>query len=533
MTNPIPTTSTEPFFDEAEALRRLSFFPKYLRHGDGRFKGKSFDLLEWEAQIVSDIFGWKWYDPEIGESVRWHTEAFIEVGAKNGKTELGAGIALSIMLQDGEESGFVFSVAEDKDQGRIVHRVGKQFAEGHPILRKRLKVPESSRADWIEDRKTGNVWRVLPGDEGGNDGEKAIAVIGDEIHRWKYPGLYDVMRKSIAASRQGLFVGLTTAGDDLSTLWKERHDYAVKVENGTVNNRRFYSARFAADPEDPWDDIETWKKANPSLGVTKTVSFLQDIAEAARISPARRAAFKRLHLNIPNQGEDGLLDIEAWNSCPASADEDELAGKKAWAGVDLSSTTDLTALCVIVPEEQGVSALWHFWMPEETATQRQNDDGVPYREWAQEGWLTLTPGNVVDYGWLRKDINAAADRFGLQTIGYDPWHATQFVLELQDDDGLPVVPVRQGFQTLSSPTKHLLALVASGNLDHGGNPVAKWMAGNASAKEDENGNIRPDKKRSKGRIDGIVALINALSEWERAGIPEGPSVYESRGILTL
>lgn len=529
MSNPTTAISTEPFFDEAEAIKRLTFFPKYLRHSEGaRFKGKPFDLLPWEAQIVSDLFGWKFYDPELDAVVRWHTEAFIEVGAKNGKTELGAGLGLSIMAQDGEENGFIFSIASDRDQARIVYNVAKGFVEGHPALRQKIRVPTGRYANWLE-HENGNIWRVLPGDEAGNDGEKAIAVFMDEVHRIKNGELYDVMKKSLSTSLQGLFIGMTTAGDERSQLWKERREYAMQVEAGTVSNQRFYSVRFCADPEDPWDDEETWRKANPSLGVTKTLAQMHEMADAARVSPARRAGFKRLHLNIPNQSEDALIDLEEWRSCPSEIDFDSIDGKPSWMGLDLSETTDLSSLCTIIPTDDEVVALWHFWIPEATAARRQREDNVPYIEWAEEGWITLTPGDVVDDGFIRQEVNRLAGVYNVVSIGYDPHKARQFSQTLYDDDGLPMAEVRQGFLTLSSPTKRMLALIAGKRLNHGGNPIASWCAQNTIGKEDENENVRPIKKRSRGRIDGVVALVNAICEWERTGeqpVSSIPAVYD-------
>lgn len=525
-------TSTDPYFDKAEALKRLSFFPKYLRHTEGaRFKGKPFDLLPWEAQIVSDLFGWKWYDPELEREVRWHTEAFLEIGAKNGKTELGAGLGLSLMCQDGESNGFIFSIASDRDQARIVYNVAKGFVENSPALSKRIRVPTGRYANWLEHRN-GNIWRVLPGDETGNDGEKSIAVIMDEVHRIKNPELYGVMKKSLAASLQGLFIGMTTAGDDRSQLWLERRQYAEAVEKGTVDNQRFYSMRFCADPDDQWDDEDTWRKANPSLGVTKTIAFMRELADAARVSPAQRATFKRLHLNIPNQSDDLLIDVDAWKACPSETEPEMCAGKAAWAGLDMSSTTDITAAAFVVPDDKMMRVFWRFWMPEDTAQRRSREDAVPFIEWARDGWITLTPGNEVDYDLVRKEFYETANNLSIQDVGYDRWNSTQIVQQLVGD-GFNMIPIPQGFASLSAPTKALLSMVASGRLDHGGNPVARWMAGNAVGKTDDNENIMPSKGRSRGRIDGIAALVDALFVWQRQPAPEGPSVYETRGILTL
>ena len=227
-----------------------------------------------------------------------------------------------------------------------------------------------------------------------------------------------------------------------------------------------------------------------------------------------------------------LIDLDAWRACPTDTEPESLAGKAAWGGLDMSSTTDITAAAFIVPDDKIMRVFWKFWMPEATAERRSREDGVPFTEWARDGLVSLTPGDEVDYDLVRKEFGEAANNLSIQDIGYDRWNSTQIVQQLIGD-GFNMIPVAQGFASLTAPTKQMLSLIGSKRLDHGDNPVARWMAGNAVGKTDENENIMPSKGRSRGRIDGIAALVDAIFVWQRQPADSGPSVYETRGLLTF
>ncbi len=284
--------------------------------------------------------------------------------------------------------------------------------------------------------------------------------------------------------------------------------------------------------DDDWTDERVWKKANPNLGVSVKPDFLRSEYKRAQEVPAYENTFRRLYLNQWTRQETRWIPMEAWDQCPAF-DPGDLDGEPCYIGLDLSSTTDLTSLTVWYPL-QGV-AVNHNWMPEELVEYKSRLDQIPYWDWIRQGIVEITPGNVVDYGFIRERILDIASRnSGLRAIGYDPWNATQLMIQIEQDDGLPVAPIRQGFRTLSPASKELERLVTARALNHLGNPALRRAAENVRVKADENGNLRPVKNSATGRIDPLMSLIIAIAAQQQTeGVQTGPSVYEERGLLSL
>ena len=299
-----------------------------------------------------------------------------------------------------------------------------------------------------------------------------------------------------------------------------------------IADRTFLPVIYAAGEDEDWKAEDTWRKANPSLGVTVKLEYLQNECKRAQEVPAYENTFRRLHLNQWTQQETRWLSLAKWDACAPITPVDDLLGKRCFGGLDLSSTTDLSAFALVFPHEQGgYDALWWFWMPEDSVRERERRDRVPYSQWVREGLITATPGNVIDYEYIEAQVLELAEQYQITEIGYDPWNATQLVLRLQEQ-GLEMVPVRQGFASLTGPTKEMEKLVLAGHLRHGGNPVMRWMVDSVTVASDPAGNIKPvkpDRGKSTTRIDGVIAVINALFSANRH--VEGESVYESRGIL--
>jgi phage terminase large subunit-like protein len=516
------------------------FFPKYLVHVEDRFAGQPFVLLDWERELLEAIHGPEIFDPELDQWVRLLTEAYLEIPKKQGKSALGSGMGVGELSYPGNPPGIgIFSVAADSDQANLIFSLGRRMVEANPNLSKRIR----SYRRVMEHKKSGRTWRVIPADADTNDGEKVSVLLFDELHRQRHRALYDVMTRNQSAATEPLTCYFTTAGDDDSTVCRQVHDYGEQIAAGSLSNPRFHYRRYGIEDGEDWEDEAVWKRANPSLGVTKTLATLRREHAKAVASPAEQTAFIRLHLNGWYHSEDRWLAPGVWEASQTAegVDEEKLLKRECFAGLDLSSVADLTALVAVFDVDGLLKVVSRFWVPEDGLSERAKKDRVPYDLWVRDGWITATPGNMVDYEVMRADINAFADKFSLVDMNVDRlFQGAQLMTQLEGD-GLTVVPFGQGFLSMTAPMKELAALLMSASasdpnvrLDHGGNPVLTWMAANVRAKLDEAGNIKPDKAKSRQRIDGIVALIMAIDRWARhKEDAKGPSIYATRGALMV
>jgi len=515
----------EYWFDEDAAERAVSFFPRFLVHVKGEWAGRPFELDPWQRdQIIRPLFGWKRKD-----GTRRYRTVYVEVPRKNGKSSLSAGIALILLFADQEPGAEVFSCAADRDQAAIVFDLAKQMVLASPDL---SAISEIYRRSIVVPR-TGSAYHVLSADANTKHGKNASGVIFDELHVQPNRELWDVLNTSTASRRQPVTVAITTAGYDRQSICWEVHEYARRVNEGIIEDDSFLVVIHGANEEADWKDEKVWKAVNPGLGVSVKLDYLRQEAKRAGETPSYQNVFRRLHLNQWTQQNSRYIDIGLWNACSEAPDLAKLKQRYASAGLDLSSTTDLSALVLLFPPEEKegdpFDVLAWFWMPEENIAKRSKKDGVPYDVWVRDGFIEATSGNVIDYDVIKKRItDIHNDKFYLHEIAIDRWNATQLATQLQQE-GLTVVPFGQGYRDMTAPTKDLEALLMGKRIRHGGNPVLRWMADNVSVKQDPAGNLKPDKAKSNGRIDGIVALIMALG---RANVnPPSGSVYGGKGIL--
>jgi site-specific DNA recombinase len=360
-------------------------------------------------------------------------------------------------------------------------------------------------------------------------GVNAHGVIIDELHAQPDRELVDVLTTSTGARRQPLIIYITTADFDRESICNEKYDYACKVRDGVIDDPAFLPVIYEAARDDDWTDPAVWAKANPNLGVSVSLEYLERECIRAKETPTYENTFKRLHLNMKTQQDVRWLSLENWDACNARIDEAALTGRECYGGLDLSTTTDLSAFVLVFQESDGgITLLPKFWVPADNAHKREKRDRVPYETWARQGLIEMTPGNVIDYDRIRMRINELGQRFHIQELAIDPWNATQLSLQLQGD-GFEVIQFGQGFKEMTAPTKEFEKLVISRKIRHGGNPVLRWMAGNVSAETDAAGNLKPSKKKSNERIDGIVAAIMALGRALQHG---GIQTYSGSGILT-
>ena len=515
-------------FDERKA-RRVVRFIEALRHTKGEFHGQPFHLLPWQEKIIRDVFGTVRDDDP---TMRQYTTAYIEIPKKNGKSELGAAIALNMLINDDEWKAEVYSCASDRQQAAIVFDVAVDMVRQSPALMKRIKIIPSMKR--MVYQPTGSIYQVLSSEVATKHGLNVSACIFDELHTQPTRALYDVMTQGSGdARKQPLWFLLTTAGTDRNSICWEVHQKALDILEGRKHDPRFYPVLFGLPDDADWTSEENWYRANPSLDHTITIDKVRDAFRKAQETPADENQFRQLRLNQWVKQSVRWMPMDKWDECGGVVDPYALEGRACYAGLDLSSTSDLTALVLAFPptsEDEPYRALPFFWLPEETLSLRVRRDHVPYDQWAKRGFIQTTEGNVVHYGFIERFICELGERYNIREIAHDRWNATMMVQTLEDD-GFTMVPFGQGFKDMSPPTKDLMRLVLEQSLRHDGHPILRWCMDNVYVRTDPAGNIKPDKEKSTEKIDGVVALIMALDRAQRN--LNGGSVYDERGLLTL
>ncbi len=508
----------------------VNFFQRELHFVKGRgYGGTPFILPAFQKKIVRQLLGTKRRD-----GLRQYDEAYIEVPKKNGKTTLAAGLALYCLIMDKEPGAEIYSAASTREQAAKVFDVAARMVAVSPSLRALCRVVQHTKTIYLR-HDISTYYKAVSADAGSQDGADPHAVIFDELHRQKNRDLWDVLTYGSDTREQPLSIAITTAGiESESPLCWEQHERARQVLEGTIVDPSFYPVIYAAGEKDDWTKEKTWRKANPGIAAGfLRVDRIKKLCDTAQLSPAAENSFRRLRLNQWVSQETRWLQLKAWDKGAKPFNPSDLHGKKCYVAYDLSSTTDITALCLLFPIGDEVFVIPHFWLPKVELLERSKRDKVPYDKWASLGLIHLTDGEIIDYRAVRQTINDLADIYEIKEIAYDPWNATQISLELQGD-GFEMVQVRQGYRTLSAPMKELLRKVKSGTLRHGGNPVLRWMADCVVARSDPAGNIKPvkpDQTKDRKRIDGIVATIMGLDRIMRH--QNTGSIYQTRGLQSV
>lgn len=524
---PSPFMLPTSHYDKAKADRAVTFINN-LSHTKGKWAGKRFDLLPWQEQIVRDLFG---IVKEDGN--RQFLTAYIEIPKKNGKSELAAAIALYLLYADNEASAEVYGAACDRNQASIVFDVAKQMVQMSRPLEKRSKIMGATKR--IVNYSNAGFYQVLSAETGTKHGLNVSGLVFDEIHAQPNRHLYDVLTKGSGDAReQPLFFIITTAGTDRNSICYELHTKALDILNGRKKDTSFYPVVYGLSDEDDWNDEANWLKANPSLGHTIGIDRVREAYQQALDNPAEENVFKQLRLNMWTSSSVAWIPEHVYAKGNDPIQYDSLRGRSCYAGLDLSSTSDITAFVLVFPprfEEENYIVLPFFWLPEDTLELRCRRDHVLYDVWERQGYIKTTEGNVVHYGFIEKFIEDLSEIYHIKEIAYDRWNATQMVQNLEGM-GLTMVPFGQGYKDMSPPSKELYKLMMEGKIQHGGHPVLKWMGQNVVMRQDPAGNIKPDKEKSVEKIDGIVALIMGLDRCIRHQTEEG-SVYDERGILSF
>lgn len=514
-------------YDKKKADRAVTFIEN-LCHTKGKWAGTPFWLLPWQEQLIRDIFGI--VKPDGNRQFR---TAFVEICKKVGKSELAAAVALYLLYADNEPSAEVYGAAADRQQASIVFDVAKQMVEMSPALMKRSKLMGATKR--IVNYSNAGYYQVLSAEVGGKHGFSVSGLVFDEIHTQPNRQLYDVLTKGSSDARQNpLHFIITTAGNDRHSIAYELHTKAVDILEGRRVDPTFYPVVYGLKDDEDWEDEENWYKVNPSLGYTVDIERLRDAYREAKQNPADEITFKWLRCNMWVSSTVAWIPDAIYMRGNESIEAASLEGRDCYAGLDLSSTGDITALVLIFPprdENEKYVLLPYFWIPEETIPRRVKANSVPYDIWEKQGYIMSTEGNVIHYDFIEKFIIYLSEKYHILEIAVDRWNATQMIQNLEGE-GFTIVTFGQGFSSMSAPTKEFYRLLMEGRIIHGGNPVLRWMAGNVVIDTDPAGNIKVTKAKSKEKIDGIVAAIMALDRCIRQEGQSG-SVYDERGLLVF
>ena len=514
--------------DLAEHVR--TFFKDYLRHSKGKWAGKPFVLEPWQWEmVIGPMFGWVRED-----GTRRLRKVYVEVPKKQGKSTMGAGVGLYLLVGDGEEGAEVYSAATKKDQAAIVHDEAVRMVKASPFMLSRLRINHATKV--ISQDRTNSKYAALAADAAGSEGMNIHGIVIDEMHVWKDRNFHDSLRYGGAARTQPMFFTITTAGvfDKTMIGWIE-HEYAQQWLDDGVEDEEFLGYIRCADPDDDILDPEVHKKANPSYGTIIDPAEIAKAAKDAVEKSTERFAFMRYRLNLWTDAYSSWLDMLAWDKCAGPVDEAELVGRRCFGGLDLASRRDLTALVLLFPPRvQGEpwDALCRIWCPAEGAAVRAKNDKVKYLDWARQGFVTLTPGNETDFIAIREQVEADRKRFKIMPlgIGADPWNLTHLRQEL-DPLAAIITPFQQIVKYYSGPCKKLEVMVLDGKIRHGGHPVLRWAVSNVRVKIDANGNVFPNKEKSKDKIDPATALLMALGRAMEH--QERASAYADHGAFAV
>jgi phage terminase large subunit-like protein len=521
-------------FSQPHADAACNFFEKVLKHTADEWGGKPFILAPWEEEAISEIFGQ--LDDAGNRQIQM---VYLEVPKKAGKTELCAGLILLAMMLDRNLSCQVYGAAAATRQALNVYRAACKMVEQSPILSKKLRLLRGTNRI-VKKSDPDSFYAAVAADGDLSDGVNPAVTVADELHRWrnrKHIENWDVLALGGITRTQSLTIAITTAGvQNESPLAWRLHEKTLNIQRGIFTDPTFYGRIYGADKEDDWTDEKTWVKANPSLkenGGFLDIAKIREKFNASLSDPEAQRSFKRYYLNIWDQKENRCIDLAKWDACVGDwtakglqkrEPEDRVRPlhpenlsyfieKKAWPGVDLSLSTDMSAAVFVFPAEDGFfDLLPFFWMPEATIKKAEERDGVPYRTWAAQGFIELCPGNVIDYREVKARLLWGAQMFDIPEFCFDRYNSREISAQMIDE-GYECIEINQGYTEMNAPCKKILELVESGKLRHGGHPVLRW---NASCLSTESHNdlikwVKPDRQRDSTRIDGLQAAADGMA----------------------
>lgn len=514
-----------------KAQRAIEFFRDVLCLAEGEFAGEPFNLELWEAFIVGSLFGWY-----TADGFRRFRVAYVEVGKGNGKSPLGAGIGLYMLTADGEAGAECYAAATSKDQAKIPYRDAVNMVELSEDLSEIIIKHGDKEVYNLVNRETKGFFKPISSEKRGLDGKRVHYALIDEVHEHFDSLVVEKMRAGTKGRRNALILEITNAGFDRTSICYQHHEYSERVVTAQVEDESWFAYVCSLDPGDkPLKSEKCWIKANPNLGVSIQLRYLRELVREARGMPAKEGLVQRLNFCQWVDAENPWIDGDLWRACEKEFDFfKECKGKKAYGGLDLSGTRDLTAHAVAVPHADGtVDAMVEFWTPGDTLLERAKNDRVPYDQWVRDGHLHKTPGRAVDYAFAAKRINELRAQLDLECVAFDPYRIKYFEKDLEETKtDVKLVPHGQGFFKASDKEgkeeakkrgieaapdlwmprsiELLEELVTKGKLRVRFNPCLRYCSASAVLEADAKNNRIFTKRRSKGRIDGLVALAMAV-----------------------
>ncbi|OPL13137.1 MAG: hypothetical protein AVO39_10975 [delta proteobacterium MLS_D] len=535
--NDLERAKTDEFpyrFNREKAIRKIRFTQE-LRHTKGEWAARrqKLSLEPWQQFIDWVVYGWERKD----NGLRRFTKVYEEEARKNGKTTRGAAAANYALTVDGEAGAEVYFIATKKDQAKIAWSEAERQIQKHPFLRTKTKTYKMNSTVVIPG--TATLMRPLGQDSDTEDGLNPHFVLVDEYHAHPTNELINVMESGMGARQQPMTYIITTAGFDKNKpCFQEERQLVVDILERNINPvpETIFGIIFSLDDDDDWTNENVWVKANPNLGVSVSWDYLRKQVNEALLSPAKQNNVMTKHFNVWTQATSRWIGSEAWAACSGKVFEEKLAGRPCYAAMDLSTNIDLTAwvLCFPpLPGEKEFQFVYRFFIPNDNILEKQRKDKVPYLHWKNRGYVIATDGNVIDYDYIEAQIKSDAEKFKIREVAYDPWNATEIVNHLSQQ--VEMVPFRQGFASMSAPSKDFEKRILSGEIAHSDNPVMTWMISCTEVKTDPAGNIKPvkpDRGKTGKRIDGVIASIMALDRavHNEAG---GISIYESQGVRAI
>jgi phage terminase large subunit-like protein len=491
-------------FDRQAAQHVIDFFPQFTTHTTGALDGTPFVLEPFQQAKLWILYGWLWADTGF----RRFKFAYNEIGRGNCKSTEASGLCLYELLAFGEPGAHVYSVATDKETARIVFDTSRLMLDRSPYLREQV----TCVSDSIYIPNTAAKYEPVASGAELLLGLRPQFICFDELHESPKPDLWNVFESAMGKRDSPLMYACTNSGwDRLSVCWKKR-EYSVNVLTGIFSDDTWFAWICGLDEGDDWEDERNWIKANPGLGVMVKLKELREAAAKAKNDPSNLNSFLRFRLSVWTESDTPWMPMDDWDKCDQVVDLDAMKGRHGIAAIDLSTTTDSSSLGIVFPPTRD-DPKWKLWiqyfLPKDAITKRVQRDRVPYDVWARDGLFILTPGRVIDYDYIRKEIHRVAQIAKLDAICFDRWNSNDLVKDLEND-GFTMIDRGQGFVDMNPPTKRMIELVLTKEVAHGGHPVLRWNARNAIAFTDAAGNTKLDKGKSRDQIDGMIAVIMAL-----------------------
>lgn len=500
-------------FDVKAAERALGFFASVLHLNGGEFEGKPFELLPWQQFIIGSLFGWVGSD-----GARRFRSAYIETAKGSGKSPLAAGIGLYGLMADGEPRAEVYAGATKKDQAMVLFRDAVAMVDHSPALSSRITKSGQGLNVWnLAWVSRGSFFRPIASDDGQSGPRPHISLL-DEVHEHKDGYVVEMLKAGQKGRRQPLMVMITNSGTDKRSVCWAYHDHSAKVAAGQVVDDAFFAFVCSLDEgDDPLKDERCWEKANPSLSAgIPGLRYLREQVAAARNIPSKESLVRRLNFCQWTEAESPWIAGHVWFDCqdPQWPGIDALHGRSGVAGLDLSSTQDLTALVVVLdptPQDPYTRLLPYFWLPGDDLHNKGDRDRVPYTAWRDAGYLEALPGRAVNKLAVLRRLVEVCEQFDIRAVAYDRWRIEDFKALLEQEGvSLPLHPFGQGFKDMAPAVDEYERLLLDGQIRHGGNPVMTWCMANAVVVTDPAGNRKIAKERATGRVDGAVAAVMAI-----------------------